>query len=417
MTTETNYLQTSLFDYCYLMRTIKNGLQLCSVLLLLSTVCPAQFVDNFEKKVSTGWQIFSGDGWATVGLIQNNGYATLQIDATKDPYNVWYAIMKRNVASFLKLNALKGADTELRIEARVRVYTTPRRVNIMVNTQKTVDYHHDLMEFELQDTAWHVISMTTKDLDAVAGDSVYVQFNVTDFGWDKYQVDVDYIKADIINIKKAGPDKGIQIPYHPLIPPTSTYSNHQPAQHDALLNSDYPVVNLNDWHVKENENVVKVLTVSANQWAILRWDLQRFKNSKAVGAGLLELTTQSVATGGNYIEAYGQQLGEEFPRVKIIEIFGGPVDWDQTQITFENFMQGKPYEEIFNTQTTYDKAVSDAPHSKNFITISQPVMQRLLNGTTKGLLIRPLGAINATFYASENQDGELVPKLHFTVNK
>jgi hypothetical protein len=397
------------------MRKIKIGLQLCNVLLLLSSVCHAQFVDNFDKKESKGWQFFTGDGWATVDLIQSDGYATLQIDATKDPYNIWYAITKRNIASFLNLNKLKGPDTELRIEARVRMYNPPRRVNIMVNTQKTTDYHHDLMEFELPDTAWHVISMTTKDLDAVAGDSVYIQFNVTDFGWDKYRVDVDYIKGDIINVKKTGPDKGIQIPYHPSIPPTSTYSNHESAQHDALINSDYPVVNLNDWHVREKEGAVKVLTVSANQWGILRWDLQRFKNSQTVGAGLLELTTQSVSTGGNYLQAYGQQLGEEFPRVRVIEIFGGLQDWDQAKVTFENFMQGKPYAEIFNTQMIYDIVVNDSPGSKNFITISQPVMQRLLNGTTKGLLIRPLGAINATFYASENEDSQVVPKLHFSI--
>lgn len=390
------------------------ALQCCCVLLLLSCVCQAQFVDNFDKKNLKGWQAFTGDGWATLKLVQGAGYATLQIDATKDPYNVWYAITKRNIASFLNLNKLKGADTELRVEARVRMYNPPRRVNIMVNTQRTTDYHHDLMEFELPDTAWHVISMTTKDLDAVPGDSLYIQFNVTDFGWSKYQVDVDYIKADIINVKKAEPDKGIQVPYHPAIPPVSAYAIHAPATHDALLNSDYPVVNLNDWHVKESAGLVRVLTVSANQWAILRWDLQRFKNSRATGAGVLELTTQSVATGGNYIEAYGQQLGEEFSRVRIIEIFGGPQDWDQAKITFENFMQGKPYETVFNTQMVYDLALNDSPRGKNFITISQPVMQRLLNGTTKGLLIRPLGAINATFYALENEDAQLAPTLHFT---
>lgn len=396
------------------MRSIKNALQCCSVLLLLSSMCHAQFIDNFDEKELKGWQAFTGDGWATLKLVKQDRYATLQIDATKDPYNVWYAITKRNIASSLNLNKLKGTDTELRVEARVRMYNPPRRVNIMVNTQRTTDYHHDLMEFELPDTAWHVISMTTNNLDAVPGDSLYIQFNVTDFGWDKYEVDIDYIKADIINVKNAGPDKGNQIPYHPIIPPTSAYANHEAATHDALLNSDFPVVNLNDWHVIEKGGVVRVLTVTANQWAILRFDLQQFKHSHATRAGVLELTTQSVASGGNYIEAYGQQLGEEFPRVRIIEIFGGPQDWEQTKVTFENFMQGKSYATIFNTQMVYDIAVNESPGKKNFITISQPVMQRLLNGTTKGLLIRPLGAIAAAFYASENPDDQLVPKLHFT---
>src|SRR5688572_32102099 len=189
---------------------IKCGLPICAVFLLLSSLCQAQFIDNFDKKeLQRGWQFFTGDGFATMDVVQRDGYATINVDATKDPYNVWYAITKRNIASFLNLNKLKGPDTELRVEARVRIYNPPHRVNIMVNTQKTVDYHHDLMEFEIQDTDWHVISMTTRDLDAVPGDSLYIQFNATDFGYDKYQVDVDYIKADIINVKKSPPDKGL----------------------------------------------------------------------------------------------------------------------------------------------------------------------------------------------------------------
>jgi hypothetical protein len=396
---------------------IKKGLQICTAMLLVSSVCHAQFIDNFDKKEFKGWQFFTGDGFATMAVVQRDGYATINVDATKDPYNIWYAITKRNVAPFLNLNKLRGPDTELRVEAKVRIHNPPHRVNIMVNTQRTTNYHHDLMEFELQDTDWHLISMTTRDLDAVTGDSLYIQFNITDFGWDKYQVDVDYIKADIIDVKKSGTDNGIQIPYHPPIPAATIYSHREPVKHDALINSDYPEVNLNDCHVREKEGLLRVLTVSSNQWAILRWDLEKFKNARAAGAGLLELTTQAVSTGGNYIQAYGQQLGEEFPRVRIIEIFGGPPQWDQEKVTYENFMEGKPYAEIFNTQMIYDKELDDLPDSKNFITISQPVMQRLLNGTTKGLLIRPLGAINASVYASENQNGQMAPKLYFNTSE
>lgn len=399
------------------MKKVKGSLLVC-ILLLFSGLCQAQFIDNFDKKEIKEWLFFTGDGYATMDFVQQEGgYASVFIDATKDPYNIWYAITKRNVAPYLNLNKLKGTDTELRVEARVRIHNPPRRVNLMVNTQRTTDFHHDLMEFELPDTNWHVISLTTRDLNAVPGDSLYIQFDVTDFGWDKYQVDVDYIKADIINVKKAGPDKGIRIPYHPPIPPVTTFSNHVEVKHDALINSDYPKVNLNDWHVQEKEGLARVLTISANQWAILRWDMEKYKNAKAEGAGLLELTTQAVSTGGNYKEVYGQQLGEEFPRVRVIEIFGGPQDWDQEKVSYENFIQDRPYAAIFNTQMIYDKEVDDKPGSKNFITISQPVMQRLLNGTTKGLLIRPLGAINASFYASENGDGQMVPKLHFTITK
>jgi hypothetical protein len=394
----------------------KRSLLLCGFFLLLAGIVQAQFKDDFDKRDIRNWQFFTGDGFATMEFLQKEGgYASIQVDATKDPFNVWYAITKRNVAPYLDLNGLKGTGTELRVEARVRIFNPPHRVNFMVNTQKTTDFHHDLMEFELPDTAWHVISMTTRDLDAVPGDSVYIQLNVTDFGWEKYRVDVDYIRADIINTQRAGRDKGIQIPYHPPIPPVNAFSDHVAVQHDALINTDYPQVNLADWQVREKEGPMRVLTVSGNQWAVMRWNLEKYRNAKAAGAGLLEITTQALSKGGNYIQAYGQQLGEEFPRVRVIEIFGGPQYWDQEGVTYESFMQGKPYAAVFNTQMIYDKEVAEIPGSKNYITISQPVMQRLLNGTTKGLLIRPLGAITASFYASENQDGQLAPKLHFSI--
>jgi hypothetical protein len=76
-------------------------------------------------------------------------------------------------------------------------------------------------------------------------------------------------------------------------------------------------------------------------------------------------------------------------------------------------MQGHKYSEVFNNQTIFDSEVSEESGSKNFITISKPVLQRMLDGKTKGLLIRPLGAIDASFYASENQLGNNGPKLHF----
>src|SRR5687768_9270550 len=143
------------------MKRIKKGLNICVLCLLTSGFCQAQFLDNFDKKGLNGWQFFTGDGYATMQFVQqDDGFATVYVDATKDPHNVWYAITKRNVAPYLDLKKLKGPDTELRVEARVRIYNPPHRVNIMVNTQRTTDFHHDLMEFELPDTNWHVISMT-----------------------------------------------------------------------------------------------------------------------------------------------------------------------------------------------------------------------------------------------------------------
>ena len=50
-----------------------------------------------------------------------------------------------------------------------------------------------------------------------------------------------------------------------------------------------------------------------------------------------------------------------------------------------------------------------------FFTIPEPVMQRLFNGRTKGLALFPLGSIHASFYASESDDDNKKPKLHFNL--
>ena len=234
----------------------------------------------------------------------------------------------------------------------------------------------------------------------------------TDYGLGKYYVDVDYYKADIVNVNTAGPDKGELVPYHPPIPDINTFSNHMEVSQDCLINSDFPDVNFNNWHVNEKDGDSKVLTVNANQWAILRWNFEKYKNLKVEGAGLLELTTQSVPIGGDYIKAFGEDFGIEFGKVRVIEILGGDPDWDQNKVTYNNLMRGKSYSEVFNTQMIYDTEVAEKQGSKNFITISKPVLQRMIDGKTKGLLIRPLGSIDASFYASENGNG---PMLHFNI--
>ncbi len=381
-----------------------------------SCLCSAQFVDDFNKNKIEGWFFFTGDGAAAMDFIPMNGFARIYIDATKDKDNIYWTLIKRDVTEYLDLSKLKDPDFQLRVEARVRVHNAPRRLNFMVNTQRTTDYHIDLMEYDIPDTAaWHVISMTTKKFDARPGDTVYVQLCATDYGLGKYYVDLDYYRAEIVNVKQAGPDKGELVSYHPPIPEISSFENHLEVTHDCVINTDFPKINFNNWHAVENDGDARVLTVNGNQWAILRWDFGKFKNLKTGGAGLLELTVQSVPNGGNYIETYGKEFGEEFPRIRVIEILGGDPEWDQKTVTDDNLMNGKTYSEVFNEQMIYDAEVSNSPGSKIYITISKPVMQRLLDGKTKGLLIRPLGAIDASFYASENKTGRSGPVLHFNI--
>lgn len=385
------------------------------LILVFFGISEAQFLDHFDHNKIEGWFFFTGDGAATMDFIQKEGYASILVDATKDKYNVWWALIKRDVSAYLDLNKLKNSDYELRVEARVRVGNAPRRINFMVNTQRTINYHEHLMEYDIPDTNnWHIISMTTKNFDAVPGDTVYVQLAATDWGLGKYHVDLDYYRADVINISESEPDEGELTPYHPPVPDISTFSEYLDVSEDALINLDFPQVNFNDWHVTDEGGQTRILTVSENQWIILRWDFEKYNKLNVKGSGVLELTTYSVLRGGNYSEAYGEDFGMEFNKIRVIEILGGDALWSQNEVTYTSIMQGKSYSDVFNTQMIYDSDVSDHPGSKNLITISRPVMQRLIDGKTKGLLIRPLGAIITSFYASENQDNKCA-KLHFNI--
>ena len=391
--------------------SVKKYFMAILLIVIFPTISKAQFLDSFDKKIE-GWFFFTGDGNAKMDFIQQQDYARIIVDATKDKYNVYWALIKRDVTDYLDLGKLKDPSYQLRVEAKVLVHNAPRRLNMMVNTNRTTDYHIDLMEFDIPDTTnWHTISMTTKQFDAHPGDTVYVQLAATDYGLGKYYVDLDYYRADIININDAGPDKGELVPYHPPVPDLSFFSNKIDVTHDALINLDFPDVNFNDWYVRERGSESRILTANANQWIILRWDFEKYRNLKVESAGLLELTTQSIPNGGNYIDAYGEDFGMEFGKIRVIEILGGDPAWDQTKVNYNNLMLGNNYSSVFNEQMIFDSELSVEPGSKNLITISKPVLQRMIDGKTKGLLIKPLGSLDASFYSSEDKSGN-APKLY-----
>jgi len=139
---------------------IKKKLIISLLILIASAICNAQFLDSFNNKKIEGWFFFTGDGAATMNFVQKDGFARLYVDAAKDKYNVYWTLIKRDVSASLDLNKLKDPSFELRVEAKVRVSNAPRRVNFMINTQRTTNYHEHLMEFDIPDTSnWHIISM------------------------------------------------------------------------------------------------------------------------------------------------------------------------------------------------------------------------------------------------------------------
>jgi len=265
------------------------------------------------------------------------------------------------------------------------------------------------MEFDIPDTVqWHTISMTTHDFDAKPGDIVYGQLALMDWGLEKYHVDIDYFKVDIVHMDFVGKDLGNPLPYRPPIPPLNTFREHVSVVQDAMIDLKYPDENFNNWQINDSGEKINLLATNSTQYIILRWDFSEFSEKQVTGSGLFELTTYSVQRSSDKRKDFGM--------IRISEIMNGDHDWEQNEVTNNTFRQGKPLNSVINTQMIIDIDVSKEQGSRNLITISQPVLQRLIKGKTLGLAICPLGPINASFYAMENDEQNFSAKLHFNVD-
>jgi hypothetical protein len=390
----------------------------CVIFLIAGLLCghaSAQFLDDFngpsitkDPRALTGWAFFTGDGSVAMDFVQADGYASALVDATKDDRGIWWALIKHCVSADMNLAQLNQPGYEFRIEAQIRVSHAPRRVNLSLNTQRTTDFHSNLMEFDIPDTNnWHTISFTTKDFDAKPGDTVFGQLALMDWGIGKYHVDVNYFRVDIVNVASAGPDKGVAIPYRPPLADPNTFANEIKAIQDSTIDLQYPDMNFNSWSMLYNGTKTNILAVSGTQFVIMRWDLSAFAGKKAAGSGLLELTTWSVQCSSENIKDFGQ--------IRVTEILAGDPNWDQKTVSYNSLCKGQPIDSVLNSQMIIDIEVNETHAGKTLITISQPVLQRMLDGKTLGLAIKPLGAINAAFYSLENQDGKFAPRLRFNI--
>ena len=359
-----------------------------------------QFLDPFDaSQVATdpsaanGWAFFTGDGEATVQLIRGgNGYASILVDATRDRRNVWWALIKRRVSDRMDLRLLSEPWHEIRIEARIRVSHAPRRVNLHVNTQRTTDFHTHLMEFDVPDAGrWHTISMTTRGFRPEPGDSVFGQLALMDWGLERYRVDVDHFRVDVVDAARVGADQGEQVPYHPRIPDPGTFRHRVRAVEDAVIDLENPGVNLANWGIAEPAGTRRLVTVTGDLWVILRFDLSALAGKRVAGHGVLELTTHSVLRTSDDLQDYGQ--------VRVFEVLGGDPAWRRENVTASTLRRGEPLGRVFNGQMIIDWPVTAGNGGKTYFTISRPVLQRLVDGRTLGLVIAPLGSIGASFYA------------------
>ena len=337
------------------------------------------------------------------------GYGQVRVDATNDKRNIWWALIRREVPD-LDMQELIKPGKELRVEARIRVSHAPRRVNLHFNHQRTTDFHSHLMEFDIPDTAgWHTISMTTKDFETQPGDRINVQMALMDWGRQKYWVDIDYIKVDVVDSGLIRHDLGNKLPYHPPVAGTDTFTSHVPVTADAIVDAEYPAMNFNKWGSRQGTDFLQLLTVSGTQTIILRWDFTSFKGKKIAGPGLLELSTHELMRSTDFQKDFGM--------VRVTEILAGDPEWHQEQVTLDSFTEGAKLEEVLNNQMIIDYEVNPEQGGRSLFTISQYVLQRLIEGRTLGIAISPLGAVNASFYAMEWNEGKFAPKLHFNVER
>ena len=383
--------------------------------LLALNPASAQFIDNFDDALrldpsgANGWAFRTGDGTAVMYFSSANGRAVISVDATTDKRGIWWALIRRRVSGEMNLSLLRKPHHALRVEARIRVSDAPKRVNLHLNTQRTTDFHSHLMEFDIPDTlGWHTISMTTDHFDAAPGDSVYGQLALMDWGLDRYRVDLDYFRVDVVDVDSVGPDKGGPIPYHPPLRDPVSYGYHIPVVHDGMVDHANPDMGFNTWSVRDEPGRIRLLAVGGTQCAILRWDLGAFAGRKVSGSGLLELTTYSLERSPDSTKDFGM--------VRVSEIIGGDPGWRQEGVTYNSLCAGRDVNRIINSQMIIDVEPGEQRGTRNLITISKPVLQRMIDGKTLGLAVRPLGAVHASFYAMENQAGMHSARLDFNLD-
>lgn len=370
-----------------------------------------QFIENFEEpipeegsKTPKDWGYATGDGQATMEFVQSEGYASIIVDASKDKGNIWWALVRIQVPD-LNIDQLIKPEYELRVEAKIRTSHAPRRVNLHFNHQRTTDYHSHLMEYDISDTwNWHTISMTTRDFEVQAGDKINAQLALMDWGNEVYRIDIDYFKVDVVNRENSGEDLGEPLPYHPPLERPATFRYHHPVIEDAIVDQKFQDMNFNNWS-DDKEGSTQLLATGGSQIVLLRWDMEKYKGRKVSRSGMLELVTHSLQRSPDYEKDFGM--------VRITEIIGGIPSWEQETVTYDQLRNWKPIQNVLNTQMVIDSRVSQKNGSTTLITISRPVLQRLIDGETFGLAIKPLGAVHAAFKSMENQSGQYAPKLHF----
>jgi len=353
--------------------------------------------NQFAKNNIEGWRTVTGDGDVEFMQKFDGNSVTLSLDPRNDERNIWYAFLHRDISSYLDVEKLKTGKFELRIETRLKASHAPRRVNMYISRLDQGGY---LREFDIPESNnWYTISMTTEEFVYDSQRPLMAQISLMDWGLsDVYKLTIDYIKVDIVEKENDLPQYGLPLIYRPQIPPVDYYTNSLNANFSSTVDKLYPNLDLSTLTGGEEND--QLILVDNTKLALLSWDFDQYKDVKIEEAGLLELTTFS----GVILKDNPKDFGE----IRVCEVFGGNAINDK-EISY-NALKENGFE--INAQTTIDYKIDQARDGKTLLTISKPVLDRLVSGKTKALAILPLGLINAAFFGSNSQNP---PRLLFKV--
>jgi len=311
--------------------------------------------------------------------------------------------MHQSISEFIDVEKLNKPEYELRMEAKVMASHAPRRINMYLSS---LDAGGFLREFDLSSSnEWITISMVTSGFDFDPKKPLMTQVSMMDWGnTDIYELKVDYIKVDLVMASDKLEQFGEPLIYRPELKAAGFYKKEIAAEDNASIDMLFPNESLIGWQNETSNNAPSVLQVDQSKTIILKWDFSKYKGKKVAEDGQLELTSNSLLRKA--------ESGKDFGEIRISEITSSANEWDESSVTFNSFIGDNEYNEVIVSQCIVDTPVN--ANGKTIVSISRPVLQRLIDGEASGIAIKPLGLISASFF--DNTNKELAPKLRFNVD-
>jgi len=247
--------------------------------------------------------------------------------------------------------------------------------------------------------------MVTNGFDFDPKKPLMTQVSMMDWGITEiYELKIDYIQVDLVKVGAEGTHYGEPLIYRPDLKDAGSYAVELIPNQEATIDSSLPEESLAEWCNESEPDQPSVVQVDQTKTVLLSWDFSQYRGQR-VTEGQLELSTSTLLRS--------TQNRKDFGEVRISEIRDIADPWDKSTVTYATFVGDNEFTDIVVSQCIIDTKVNPEKKGKTVVTVSQPVMQRLIDGGAAGIAVMPLGLISASFYGCEEQD--LAPKLRFSI--